>query len=769
MKHISRMIIAIILSVLVMAIMPAQVFADSLPEYISDVKVFYGDYKDAEKEGFTVLCEKDSNGNLKKDKNGSTIPVDLNQGAGGGLASNGERAVYLGYKTTTDRKEAVTDLALMNRRGGYSVEDYNALLETYIKSQVTPFVDNFLAAIKEYRKNYNSEFAANKERAQHIHDMLNKLTDDDCGGAGLGDLLLNETKYEMGDEAYNKLSAEQKKEHADILTIIAQANGKATLLLENLITRAADTNEDTWLDRLEQTAYDDLIDATGMSPTDAQKELAKLYDDDANKILGMWDAFAEALASYDTLVEEIESYDNSQFEEASNALNNLSDSMSDDEKAEIINNFTEAQKAYFDMMEKAETVSVHDYLKEISYADGTLLDFFMTDSGEIADDTSVIYPLVASLTAGQRAGLDFVSIEELCTIALTDNAQYNAEILSSTETASVYDGVDRGIYEKGGVALTSDAMRANANAVPEESNGRISGLTIASWALTGVCLAAGIGSFIAVGRANAAVAAREAENLILVDLYKENGLIPKLEEATTANVRALNPEANAVYTRAVSNAKLCKSLAVGFTVVFIIITAVSLYFTWQDMKAYYKVDFTPIPRYMVDEKDITAYNADGEKVVIKNQAAYYKAAESNLKEGDFKFDEIGALADMNGCVGKQWLALYVNKNEVMDPILASSLKAVVGSADVPSGYATGIHMFGSEAAFNLNSSLYDWNNSAKSVFVYFRTDDSAANTAGANFSGGALALTGGIGFAVGAAATAFATKSSRKRETKAEA
>ena len=231
----------------------------------------------------------------------------------------------------------------------------------------------------------------------------------------------------------------------------------------------------------------------------------------------------------------------------------------------------------------------------------------------------------------------------------------------------------------------------------------------------------------------------------------------------------MNPEANAVYTRAVSNAKLCKSLAVGFTVVFIIITAVSLYFTWQDMKAYYKVDFTPIPRYMVDEKDITAYNADGEKVVIKNQAAYYKAAESNLKEGDFKFDEIGALADMNGCVGKQWLALYVNKNEVMDKILASSLKAVVGSADVPSGYATGIHMFGSEAAFNLNSSLYDWNNSAKSVFVYFRTDDGAANTAGANFSGGALALTGGIGLAVGAAATAFATKSSRKRETKAEA
>ena len=29
-------------------LMPAQVFADSIPEYISEVKVFIGDYKDAE-------------------------------------------------------------------------------------------------------------------------------------------------------------------------------------------------------------------------------------------------------------------------------------------------------------------------------------------------------------------------------------------------------------------------------------------------------------------------------------------------------------------------------------------------------------------------------------------------------------------------------------------------------------------------------------------------------------------------------------------------
>lgn len=77
---------------------------------------------------------------------------------------------------------------------------------------------------------------------------------------------------------------------------------------------------------------------------------------------------------------------------------------------------------------------------------------------------------------------------------------------------------------------------------------------------------------------------------------------------------------------------------------------------------------------------------------------------------------------------------------------------------------TGIHMFGSNAAFNLNSSLYDWNNSAKSVFVFFKTDSSVSNTAGSNFTGGTLALTGGAGIALGALATAICMTATKKKK-----
>ena len=37
---------------------------------------------------------------------------------------------------------------------------------------------------------------------------------------------------------------------------------------------------------------------------------------------------------------------------------------------------------------------------------------------------------------------------------------------------------------------------------------------------------------------------------------------------------------------------------------------------------------------MVDEADITAYDDKGEKIVVKNQSAYYKAVTCNRKEGD---------------------------------------------------------------------------------------------------------------------------------------
>ena len=57
---------------------------------------------------------------------------------------------------------------------------------------------------------------------------------------------------------------------------------------------------------------------------------------------------------------------------------------------------------------------------------------------------------------------------------------------------------------------------------------------------------------------------------------------------------------------------MCKWLGTGLGVALIIITAITVYLSYRDMVNHYKVEFTPIPRYMVDEKDITAFNEYGE-------------------------------------------------------------------------------------------------------------------------------------------------------------
>ena len=737
MKHLSRTILALFLAVLMGTLLPVQVFA-STPDYISEVKIGMGVSADtalAALKGYTVL------------KNGDS-PVDLNKDAGKSKGTTiapggkGNRVVYLGYKTTKNRKEAITDLALMNMKGGYDVKEYEALMDLQLKSQILPFVENFTKALEEYRANYNSKNKANKQRAQYIHDVLNKLTDDDTGKQ-LGDLFLNKTKYELGDEAYNALSNEEKKEHADIVTIIAQANGRATLTLENLITRAADTNDSTWLERFAATDYDDLVEKSGKSPTDAAKALAKMYDDNANTILEMWETFREELSGYENALEIVENYDEDAVNAAFEAMSKVNDKTSEKERQKIISDFNAAAEQLNAYINAKQIIMVYERLSEIEYLDGTMLDFFLQQRSEVEDDITMLYPMAAAFTKGQLAGLEFISLKELVLIAISNEEGYSDKALDQLENASIYEGVDRGVYQKGGVALTTEARRKQAAAYKESDEPNSKLYKIMLYISIGMGAAAAISGIVAL---KLYMYAQKA------DMIYANRAYEVFDKAVTSAWRA---------------SKIATYMTVGISIVAGIMMLVTIAIDAKEMSEYYNVPFSPIPHYMVDERDIIAYNSKGEKVVLKNQTAYYKAVECNRTEEDEMYKSIGTCADMNGDVGRQWLALYAVKNEAMQPILAASLKAVTGSEQVPAGYSTGIHMFGSEAAFNLNSNLYCWNNNVDSVFVYFKTEDSSASTAGSNFTVGSLALAGGAGLVLGAVLTAISMNPKKKKEAAA--
>ena len=755
MKRLFTTILAFSLAVLMAIQVSARAFAEgtaNAPDYIGEVKVFIGDYSAAEAEGYTLL--KDGN-----------APVDLNREAGGGLGSKGEKAVYLGYKTTKNSKEAITDLALMNMKGGYAVAAYDALYEEYIKSQITPLADDFVTMLEEFRTTYNG-YNKSKPRAQYARYLLDKLVDDDTGFA-LGTLFLNQTKYEMGDEAYNALSADEKKNHADLITILAQSNGKATLTIANLLVRGCDPNATTWVERFQGITYDDLIEQTGLTPTDARKQLAKLYDDKAQAIIDAWDSLFDDLSGYDDAVAKVESTDlentKVELEKKERAIKKLSKTEGNEELIlEYVKAYDKFMVEYVETMSAIGTVCVYEFLQNEEYGDGTLLDFFLRPSDEV--DTKEIYPLVASLTPGQQIGLSYVSLRELIAMTITNNEDYERAEYDFMEEVSIYDGVDRGIYEPGGVALTSDARRAGVTEALEDK-GILSTWTISMMAVTGiatVALAASAAGWIENAAKVSRMNAQIAKNPVLEEYVDILGEATYSEKVINIDSFNLQDEIE----RFTSASRLCKYMTIGLSIGVIILAGITTYMTWQDMKAYYNVEFSPIPHYMVDEKDIIGYNAKGEKIMLKNQTAYYKAVECNRAESAEFYKVLGNRADMNGDVGRQWLALYSVKKELMEPILASSLKVVVGSVEVPAGYETGIHMFGSDAAFNLNNPYYDWANDAPSVYVYFQTDDTAANTTGSVFTGGTLALAGGAGIALGAIVTALAMTLKRKSDKK---
>ncbi|MEE1160284.1 MAG: hypothetical protein UHS51_12775, partial [Atopobiaceae bacterium] len=187
-----------------------------------------------------------------------------------------------------------------------------------------------------------------------------------------------------------------------------------------------------------------------------------------------------------------------------------------------------------------------------------------------------------------------------------------------------------------------------------------------------------------------------------------------------------------------------------FTVATVILLIASLWSSISDIVAYYNVRYAPIPKFIVDERDITTTAADGSMTVVRNDTAYYEAVYTDhLRESEEDDKALKNYADLNGDKGKEWLALYALRGSG-DPILADSLKVVTGTSSLPFGYSAGIHAFGSDAAFNLTDPRYCYNDKANGVYVYFKRE-AAAPTAASAFTNGTIALVGGLCLVAGAA------------------
>ena len=102
--------ISLLLSVfMLMSALPFSAFAAQETLYIKEVRI--------------STAADETTAKIWLTENGyNFLDFNLNQGSKGD-------AVYLGYTTTTNPKEAITDIAVMQMEGGYSFAEYETLLE----------------------------------------------------------------------------------------------------------------------------------------------------------------------------------------------------------------------------------------------------------------------------------------------------------------------------------------------------------------------------------------------------------------------------------------------------------------------------------------------------------------------------------------------------------------------------------------------------------------------------------------------------------------
>ena len=802
--------LAAMLAVLTAALTPTvflgqnKVFAASeKTKYVKNLRVFADTGADS---GDAANWCKNQPENKDSDPNNDwgVFSDDLDDGATGDLKKG--VGVYLCYQTTTDPKEAIRDLAVMNEQGNYSESAYEQILKDQ-RDMYVDMVTDTKTMIEEYRTNYKKGLPT----AVQAHDFMNTYKEDDSGKL-FGDFML-----EVSD--------------SDLAEVLLQANGQAVLMMHEQLAYACDTGNSTWLDRMEQLgSYANLrkqaLKAYNNDANKADKALKQKYNDKAQMLADNWNDIYQHFESVKRFAEK-------------NGLTEMSEV---------------ERKAYLEEQEKAAEnkeldPDVYNYLQEnatlitltaYKYGDGTLFDYFNRESAAVSgDNLKELYPLVASLSNGQMSAVnETVSLyglvigaqnatvvnnytkgkaPELAKVDAETKAEAeemksdqseNLAEWKTIEPISVYEGIDRGIYE-GGVAVTSNAVQFSQSRGTSWADSFME-----SGAFTKTAIALGVGAVASA--AGAIICAKLASYYTKEIVYEATnnmffgfgvfGFIERTDatvnriagmftntqiaegvssvkklaaakgwsaEVTAKTIKDLEYTRNQLLEKAygegshkisagyLSKAQLFQKLKIGFAVVCILLAVADITMTVIELYKYYNRDHLPIPKYMVD----MSYNADRETSFIA-----YKGV----------LDQNGDQGDLNGGGGKQWLALYATYDEdAGDPILAPDGNLNKGVTQhktdkIPDGYSP-LHFFGKpNAPQNLTyadgENGWSYNDDEDGTYFFFKRG-TAADTAYAAtaLSFGTVMLIGGIGALIGAAIAVAVTWLVFKKKKKSAA
>ena len=715
------------------------------------------------------------------------IKGDNNFNSGKESAYDDAIAVAMGIKRTDKVEEAITDMAIMNMKGGYSFPDYESLLKEK-KAEIDEFINTFIPVLEEYRANYNGQGSkAGKARADMAYTELNQLYD----GSKDDPYAKNDTGLPIGQLLLQLTKQEGNESGADLQQILLESSGGVVVLIEQMLALAADANPENWLDRLTELSGDGLIEnlekyvpeAAGqnISASVATQYLNQAFGDTAKILAEQWFSIHNDMLWY---------------EEYCNAHSLWQ------KNGEADKTYQSRVKKYFDNLQKTDAVAYEDefttfyetsflytLLYNSEYAGDwgeTLGDFFNpADDTKYGEDPDNFLPFAAALSKGQRAAASFVSFRNLLLIGIADEEGTNMfrenatkDLSGKTTATSVYSGVNRAIF-RGGVALTSAAEMAEAMGNGHafdwlyDNDGT---LAIASYC------AAGIGAIAVIA---GTVMALKGYNVGSGDQALYNQWLNRSANAPSSMKEA--KETQSIYKQYRKSTH--ETNGVGYAgralaaIGGILLIGAAVYNGYR-FYSYYQKTFTPIPTMIVDEADIVTYTDDGtgnsQKTVSFDQYAYYEVAKCNRQavgelddwqSGVESYQEWGCgdAVDLNADYGQEWLSLYTIRNTAKgNPILADSLTLQYGSSELPKNCTKSLHFFTYTNAADLGDTAYAYNNDQNGVYFFWNADTKAVPRTASTFGAGQMALAGGAGIVLGAlAATLVLTARKKKKEEQA--
>ena len=504
-----------------------------------------------------------------------------------------------------------------------------------------------------------------------------------------------------------------------------QANGDVVLFIEEQLQLACDTGKSTWLDRMEQLGSykalrDKVLKAYNGIDSKADKALKVKYYDDAKLIYDSWDDMQSHIKHTHDFVEK-------------NGLDKMSDKQS---KAWIEEHASEQ-----DTQQYLYEIQVIDSLIGYKYEDNTLLDFMAKDKKEFeGENIKYLYPLVACLSKGQKAGLDsFTGMFAMTKNAMAATVLNDYKTGKATELAdldkddkkfledslevyeevcdnanestpvSVYTGVDRELF-KDGVAVTTTAQTFSngsstnwTDAFVESdklliTSATMGALSIASLSLSvvGACVIRSTTSAMRVSEFNSLISATSVaqvqnKGLVFIEEASQLTEMQTVFEQLGANQFLKSKD---LYTDVINASKEAMITPTGIKLeerAVEIRNVVNKNAATAAQKAHpfynaMKIGFA-IAAIILCAADIalTVYtlykyynreHLDIPKYMV--DISYDEDKETSYVNYKMLKTQDGGDGDLNAGIGKQWLAIYQTKDEdVGNPIIVSDDKPIV--------------------------------------------------------------------------------------------